>query len=315
MDSNVGKGQDDIVDRANQGQLVTGDLSVVLENGPDDPAGRVPALHRLLPCRPAHHEVADDSVVRQATQDEGLDKALCSLRSNSRPGVENTSSCRWRKRLCEAPPDDDAVLHNRSRARKHPPPSLSPLMIERILAIRDEPPANLQRVPGPDTILYILQQDAELQAAGVSPPRSSATVWQLLHQHGRIPHRRRPVHEPVDLPPPLTTWQIDFKDVSTVPCDPKGKRQHVVEALNCVDCGTSLLVATAVRADFTEETTRTRHGQRHGPCWRRGVTRQIHPKPMRNALLNNTPVGQPAGAQGFRGPTAWILSGRILTPR
>ena len=46
-----------------------------------------------------------------------------------------------------------------------------------------------------------------------------------------------------------------FKDVSTVPRDPDGKRQHVVEALNCVDCGTSLLVATDVRADFTEETT------------------------------------------------------------
>src|SRR5919199_607276 len=36
---------------------------------------------------------------------------------------------------------------------------------------------------------------------------------------------------------------------------PTGKRQHVVEALNCVDCGTSLLVAADVRADFTEETT------------------------------------------------------------
>jgi hypothetical protein len=57
------------------------------------------------------------------------------------------------------------------------------------------------------------------------------------------------------LPPPLTSWPLDFKDVSTVPSDPEGKRQHGVEALNCVDCGTSLLVAAEVRADFTEETT------------------------------------------------------------
>jgi transposase InsO family protein len=164
---------------------------------------------------------------------------------------------KWRQRLRAAPPDDETVLQSRSRARKHPPPSLSPLAIERILALRDEPPAHLQRVPGPDAILYFLQQDAELQAAGISPPRSSATVWQVLRQRGRIPHRRRPVHEPVDLPPPLTSWQLDFKDVSTVPRDPEGKRQHVVEALNCVDCGTSLLVAADVRADFTEETTLT----------------------------------------------------------
>src|ERR671939_202891 len=164
---------------------------------------------------------------------------------------------KWRQRVREAPPGDDTVLHSRSRARKHPPPSLSPLAIERILAIRDEPPANLQRVPGPDAILYCLQHDAELQAAGVSPPRSSATVWQVLHRHGRVPHRRRPAHEAWDLPPPLTSWQIDFKDVSSVPRDPDGKRQHVVEALNCVDCGTSLLLGANVRADFTEETTLT----------------------------------------------------------
>jgi transposase InsO family protein len=164
---------------------------------------------------------------------------------------------KWRKRLAAAPPDDEAVLQSQSRARKRPPPALSPLAIERILAIRDAPPANLRRVPGPKAILYFLQQDADLQAAGMAPPRSTATIWRVLREHGRIPRRSRPMHEPVDLPPPLTSWQLDFKDVSTVPRDPDGKRQHVVEALNCVDCGTSLLLGADVRADFTEETTLT----------------------------------------------------------
>src|ERR687888_2221883 len=108
---------------------------------------------------------------------------------------------------------------------------------------------------GPRAIRYFLQQDAVLQAAGISPPRSTATVWRVLRQHGRIPPRRRPAHERWELPPPLTSWQPDFKDVSTVPRDPTGKRQHAVEALNCVDCGTSLLVSAQVRDDFTEETT------------------------------------------------------------
>ena len=39
------------------------------------------------------------------------------------------------------------------------------------------------------------------------------------------------------------------------PAAPGGKRQHALEALNVVDCGTSLLVAAAVRADFDEATT------------------------------------------------------------
>ena len=37
--------------------------------------------------------------------------------------------------------------------------------------------------------------------------------------------------------------------------EPDGKRQHVVEVLNTVDMGTSVLVAAQVRADFTAQTT------------------------------------------------------------
>jgi hypothetical protein len=165
---------------------------------------------------------------------------------------------KWRRRLRAAPPDDEDVLRGRSRVRAHPPPAVPRLAVERILAIRDDPPDNLQRVPGPRAILYFLRRDAELQAAGVAPPRSTATVWRILRQHGRIPRRRPRLHEPVDRPAPLTSWQLDFKDVSSVPADPDGptgKRAHAVEALNCVDCGTSLLVWARVRDDFTEETT------------------------------------------------------------
>jgi hypothetical protein len=45
------------------------------------------------------------------------------------------------------------------------------------------------------------------------------------------------------------------KDASTVPADPFGKRQHVVEVLNAIDMGTSVLVSAQVRADFNAETT------------------------------------------------------------
>ena len=55
----------------------------------------------------------------------------------------------WRNRLRNAPPHDDQVLHSRSRARTQPSPRLDPVVIERILAIRDAPPAHLQRTPGP----------------------------------------------------------------------------------------------------------------------------------------------------------------------
>jgi transposase InsO family protein len=131
---------------------------------------------------------------------------------------------------------------------------VAPPVVDRILELRDAPPDGLRRVPGPRAILYFLHRDPALAAAGVPLPRSTATVWAILRRHGRIASRRPRPHEPLDPPPPLTSWQLDFKDVTTVPGQPDGKHRHAVEALNCVDCGTSLLVWTQVRADFTEET-------------------------------------------------------------
>jgi hypothetical protein len=40
-----------------------------------------------------------------------------------------------------------------------------------------------------------------------------------------------------------------------VPADPEGKQQHVVEVLNTVDVGSSILGTAQVRTDFTAETT------------------------------------------------------------
>jgi transposase InsO family protein len=160
---------------------------------------------------------------------------------------------KWAKRLRAAPPDDVAVLRSQSRARTHPPPRLSQTVIDRLLEIRSAPPAPINRIPGPKTIRYYLQQDPELRAHGVRLPRSTRTIWQILRQYGRIADRHHD-HHPVPRPAPLTVWQLDFKDVSTVPAEPDGKRQHVVEVLDTVDSGTSILLGAQVRPDFTMET-------------------------------------------------------------
>jgi hypothetical protein len=162
---------------------------------------------------------------------------------------------KWRSRLRDASPTDDQVLHSRSRARTHPPATLDAFVIERILAIRDEPPNHLQRTPGPKAILYYLTHDPELKQRTLRLPRSTRTVWQILHQYGRIAAPAERHRTPLERPEPMTAWQLDFKDVSTVPPEPGGKQQHVVEVLNTVDTGTSILVNAQVRDDFTAETT------------------------------------------------------------
>jgi transposase InsO family protein len=161
---------------------------------------------------------------------------------------------KWVKRLRAAPPDDTSVLRSRSRARHHPPPRVAPAVVERILEIRDQPPEGLRRTPGPKAILYYLHRDAQMQALG-GLPRAPRTIWRILVQQGRIARPDRPAHEPLERPAPLTSWQLDFKDASTVPADPDGKHSHVVEVLNAVDVGTSLLLAAHARADFTAETS------------------------------------------------------------
>ena len=171
----------------------------------------------------------------------------------------------WKKRLAEAEPEDEQVLHSRSRAPKHPPERVSEGVVDCILQIRDEPPEGLQRTPGPKAILYYLPRHPDLQAERL--PRSSRTIYRILQQAGRIAHQLPHMQEELSRPAPMSHWQLDFKDAATVPAAPDGKRQHGVEVLNTVDEGTSVLVDAQVGADFHAETTLeavaelfTRHG-------------------------------------------------------
>ena len=160
---------------------------------------------------------------------------------------------KWKKRLQEAEPSDEQVLHSRSRARKPPPERISQAVADRIIQMRDEPPEGLRRTPGPKALLYYLPRDEQLQ--GERLPRSSRTIYGILKRAGRIAQRLPRLHEPVERPAPMSHWQLDFKDASTVPADPLGKRQHVVEVLNVVDVGTSVLIEAQVGANFRAETT------------------------------------------------------------
>jgi transposase InsO family protein len=147
----------------------------------------------------------------------------------------------------------ERILQGHSRARKTPPPKTSPLVIQEILAIRDQPPEGLRRVPGQDAIHYYLERDPLLTLFQEAVP-SCKTIYRVLKANDRIATPGQRTHEPMERPAPMSCWQIDFKDVSSVPADPDGKRQHVVETLNIIDMGTSVLLDAHVRSDFTAET-------------------------------------------------------------
>ncbi len=170
-------------------------------------------------------------------------------------GRSTTWVKKWRKRLAEADPDDRDVLKSRSRRPKTAGPQIEAMVIERILAIRDNPPLN--RIPGPLTIKYYLHEQEKDDPLGCYLPTSTSTIWRILDDHQRIYRPNPPEPEdPLPLAEPMELWQIDFKDVTTVRrVQPEvDKQQHFVETLNMVDTGTSILVDNPARYDFNAET-------------------------------------------------------------
>ena len=95
---------------------------------------------------------------------------------------------KWIRRICSAPLEDREILNGQSRARKRPPPRFPSELEEKILEIRDHPPGQLKRTPGPLTILYYLNQDQSLKDTREKLPRSTSTVWKILDCHHRIYH-------------------------------------------------------------------------------------------------------------------------------
>ena len=155
---------------------------------------------------------------------------------------------KWLKRFRADPDADDSVL---DRQRSQASSCLSQPVMTTILDIRDNPPDNLQRTPGPKAILYYLSKDPNLE--GEYLPGAASTVYRVLKEAGRILTRGR-LREPLERPDPMTLWELDFTDVGTVVPDPEGKKAHAVETLNVVDAGTSILVGCTSREDFNAET-------------------------------------------------------------
>lgn len=128
------------------------------------------------------------------------------------------------------------------------------MVIDRILAIRDQPPLN--RVPGPVTIKYYLHEQEKEEPLDCFLPTSTSTIWRILDENQRI-YRSQPGEiEPLPAAEPMEIWQIDFKDVTTVRrLEEAIKKQHFVETLNIIDTGTSILVDNPARSDFNAETS------------------------------------------------------------
>ena len=164
---------------------------------------------------------------------------------------------KWRKRIREAGDQASQILQGLSSRRHHPtPPKPSnPFLVERIFQIRDHPPQNLGRTPGPKAIIYYLKHDPLLKEKGLKPPNSTSFIWKILDMAHRIARpKTRHAAEPATRHAPYSCWQAAYKDSTTITVGPEGKKAHLVEILNIVDEGTSILVEAIAREDYNAET-------------------------------------------------------------
>jgi len=205
---------------------------------------------------------------------------------------------RFREELAAGSPLEH-VLQGHSRVRRTPVPSTHELVVQQILSIRDHPPEGLRRVPGQDAIHYYLERDPALQLFQLPVP-SCKTIYRILKANDRIAERSKPPHQPMERPAPMMCWQIDFKDVGSVPASSESKRQHVVETLNIIDTGTSVLLDAHVRSDFSAETA----------LQALAITLARYGRPQR-ITLDRDPrwVGSPAGSDF---PAALVRFGACL---
>ena len=162
---------------------------------------------------------------------------------------------KWLKRFAHHEGDEKTLFCSRSRARHKANKKVCPEVVEAILDIRDNRAEGLNRTPGPRTILYYLPRHEEIKEKSYYLPKSTSTIWAILNENGRIYRRQRQPAQPEPPSEPMADWQMDFKTVSTVPAEENGKKQHVVETLNIVDKGTSIVVGSVPRGDYHAQTT------------------------------------------------------------
>src|SRR5437016_5667589 len=110
--------------------------------------------------------LADRSLLRQLLQQHPgwTNQQLANV-----VGRSLTWGKQWKKRVRQTP-SAEVHLFSQSRARHHPPAKTSQPVVAAMLTIRDQPPEELQRTPGPLAIIYYRQRQATLATAGQRLP-------------------------------------------------------------------------------------------------------------------------------------------------
>jgi hypothetical protein len=143
---------------------------------------------------------------------------------------------------CPAAPIPSAVpltldtFRSRSRAPQHPPPPISEEAKQLVGELRHDLSEQFHRPAGAQTIRYGVQQYQQQYPGTFALPKASSTITPILHELGGIAPQRPTLHEPLDLPAPMTEWELDLGEIVL------GETEGAFEFFVVIDRGTSRLV-------------------------------------------------------------------------
>ena len=155
---------------------------------------------------------------------------------------------RWAARIRSAVSLTLDTFKSRSRAPHHPPQSISEEAKQIVGELRHELSEKFHRKAGVKTILYGLRQYQQKHPVAFVLPKACSTITRILHDLGWITSLRPTVHEPLDLPPPMTEWEMDFGELFL------GETEGSLEFFVVVDRGTSRLVYLEGSSGYSAET-------------------------------------------------------------
>lgn len=155
---------------------------------------------------------------------------------------------RWAARIRAAPALTLDVFRSYSRAPHHAPPRIHEEAKKIVGALRQELSEQFHRRAGAKTILYGLRQYAQKHVPPFALPKACSTITRILHELGWITAPRPVMHEPLDLPPPMEEWEMDFGEIYL------GEEEGVFEFFVVVDRGTSRLVYLEGGSGYNAET-------------------------------------------------------------
>ena len=156
---------------------------------------------------------------------------------------------KWRKRflaLRTAPKLEDFA--SESRRPKHCPQRPSPAAQAVILDLRLRLSQQFHRKAGAKTIQYGIREYLKQHPEAPSLPKSRSAIYRILHEMGYLLPRRKPLHIPVVLPPPMEEWEMDFGEIFLP------DEGVVFEFFIVVDRGTSRVVYLEATTGYNAET-------------------------------------------------------------